>query len=222
VTDENRGITEANRRDAEVIWGYHQMGHEVRPCSAAVGLGSHDLGVATFSAELYRAGLFPVLVFSGATSSATAARFPRGEAVHYREHAVGLGVPEKAILIEPMATNTGQNIEFARAVLHKAGVRVDSLLLISMPYMERRAYATCRKAWPSVDVVCASAPLTFEEYAKSIGDERMVIEMMVGDMQRVIEYPKRGFAIEQIVPANVRIAYDRLVRAGFDDWLIKP
>jgi hypothetical protein len=81
------GVTEDDLQDARLIWDYHQMGHSLRPCSAAIGLGSHDLGVASYAAELYRAQLFPVLVFSGATSKTTAARFPRGEAVQYREHA---------------------------------------------------------------------------------------------------------------------------------------
>jgi hypothetical protein len=37
-----------------------------------------------------------VLVFSGGNSHTTAARFPRGEAVHYAEHATTLGVPADA------------------------------------------------------------------------------------------------------------------------------
>ena len=77
-------VTGEQRRDAERIWNYHRMGHEPRPVDAAIGLGSHDLGVATFAAELYHAGLFPVVVFSGGNSPTTAVRFPRGEAVHYR------------------------------------------------------------------------------------------------------------------------------------------
>ncbi|MFJ4770422.1 GNAT family N-acetyltransferase [Streptomyces uncialis] len=38
------------------------MRHEVRPVDVAIGPGSHDLGVATHAADLYRAGLFPTLV----------------------------------------------------------------------------------------------------------------------------------------------------------------
>lgn len=220
MNDRRPGITTANWQDAEVVWNYHQMGHELRPCSVAIGLGSHDLGVAIFAAELYQAGLFPTVVFSGATSKTTAARFPRGEAVHYREHALGLGVPDSAILVEPKAGNTGQNIDFSRAVLREAGVPVESVLLISKPYMERRAYATCRKVWPEIEVVCASEPLAFDDYVKSIGDERLVIDMLVGDLQRVIEYPKLGFAIEQDVPADVQTAYDHLLDAGFDSRLL--
>jgi uncharacterized SAM-binding protein YcdF (DUF218 family) len=221
VTEEHHGTTDTDWRDAKVIWGYHQMRHDVHPCSAAIGLGSHDLGVATFAAELYHGGLFPVVVFSGATSPTTAARFPRGEAVHYREHAVSLGVPDSAILVEPQAGNTGQNIDFSRTLLQAAGVPVESLLLISKPYMERRAYATCRKIWPEIAITCASEPLDFDDYVKSIGDERLVIDMLVGDLQRIIEYPKLGFAIEQDVPGQVQAAYDRLLRAGFDSRLLK-
>ncbi|HEX3785287.1 MAG TPA: YdcF family protein [Pseudonocardiaceae bacterium] len=196
------------------------MGHVLRPCSAAIGLGSHDLGVASFAAELYRAGLFPVVVFSGATSRTTVARFPRGEAVHYREHALEMGVPDDAILVEPKAGNTGENISLSRALLGQAGIEVRSLLLISKPYMQRRAYATCRKVWPAVDVICASEPLTFDDYVKSIGDERLVIDMLVGDLQRIVEYPEQGFAIAQDVPEPVEAAYRRLLAAEFDSRLL--
>lgn len=219
---EQRQLTEEQFQDATLIWTYHQMGHRLRPCSAAIGLGSHDLGVATTAATLYRAGLFPVLVFSGGNSPTTRARFPRGEAVHYREHALALGVPDEAILVEPNATNTGQNITLSRALLAEAGVEVDSLLLISKPYMERRAYATCRKLWPEADIVCASQPLDLADYTSSIGDAQLVTDMLVGDLQRLIEYPKRGFAIEQDIPAPVYEAYERLLQAGFNNRLIHP
>ncbi|MEU6222533.1 YdcF family protein [Streptomyces sp. NPDC047042] len=217
---QQRLITEKQFHDATLIWNHHQMGHELRPCSAAIGLGSHDLGVAGTAADLYRAGLFPVVVFSGGNSPTTRARFPRGEAVHYREHALSRGVPDEAILVEPKAANTGQNIVLSRALLAEAGVAVESLLLISKPYMERRSYATCRKLWPEAEVVCASEPLELDDYIKSIGDEKLVIDMLVGDLQRVIEYPKLGFAVEQEVPRDVMEAYERLVRAGFDSRLV--
>jgi uncharacterized SAM-binding protein YcdF (DUF218 family) len=214
-------ITEDQWHDAEAIWNYHQMGHELKPCDAAIGLGSHDLGVATFSVELYRAGLFPVVVFSGGNSPTTAKRFPRGEAVHYRERARHLGLPDSAILVEPKAGNTGQNVELSRAVLAGHGYEPHSLLLISKPYMERRAFATCRKVWPEVEVICASEPLKFDDYVQSIGDEKLVIDMLVGDLQRVIEYPKLGFAIEQNLPTDILAAYGRLLSAGFDSRLLR-
>ncbi|TFI22195.1 YdcF family protein [Streptomyces sp. 4R-3d] len=222
MSDNQQAITEDQRQQAKLIWDHHQMHHEIRPADVAIGLGSHDLGVAAFSAELYRAGLFPHLVFTGGNSPTTAAVFPRGEAVHFREHAIELGVPASAILLEPNAGNTGQNITLSRAVLATAGITPKTVLLVSKPYMERRSFATARKLWPEVGIICASEPLEFDDYLKSIGDEKLVIDMLVGDLQRVIEYPKLGFAIAQDVPEDVRAAYESLVADGFDSRLVKP
>jgi uncharacterized SAM-binding protein YcdF (DUF218 family) len=214
------GPSPAELRDARIVWDFHRMGHELRACDVAIGLGSHDLGVASYAAELYHRGLFKVVVFSGASSPTTRARFPRGEAVHYRERAMALGVPDASILVEPRAVNTGQNITLSRRLLEQTGVRSPSVMLISKPYMERRAYATCRKVWPAVEPVATSEPVAFDEYADGIGDVVLVMEMLVGDLQRVIEYPRLGFAVEQDVPSEVLEAYGRLVGAGYISRMI--
>lgn len=206
--------------DALLLWDHHLMHHDPRPCSVAIGLGSHDLGVADMTVRLYQGGMAPLIVFTGATSPTTRARMPRGEAVHYRERALELGVPDRAVLIEPRARNTGENIRFSRAVLEEAGVPISSVLLVSKPYEERRAHATARKLWPGVAFVCASAPVTFEEYLASIQNDRMVIDMLVGALQRLMIYPARGFMAADPVPDDVAAAYERLCRAGFTSRLI--
>jgi uncharacterized SAM-binding protein YcdF (DUF218 family) len=215
-------LTEQERRDALLLWHYHRLGHEPRPCDAAIGLGSHDIGVATHAAALFRRGFFPVVVFTGASTPTTRHRFPRGEAVHYREHARALGVPDSAILVEPDATNTGANIVNSRAVLAAAGYRPHRVLLISKPYAQRRSLATARRLWPEIEVVCASMPGGFDAYVRSIGDERLVVDMMVGDLQRILDYPARGFTVPQEVPAEVLGAYRRLRAAGFVGRAVPP
>ncbi|WBO64934.1 YdcF family protein [Streptomyces camelliae] len=206
--------------DARRLWDYHQMGHVLRPCSVAIGLGSHDLGVADTAVDLYKRGMAPLLVFTGATSPTTRERMPRGEAVHYRERALELGVPSSAVLVEPNARNTGENIRLSRALLEVAGVGVSSVLLISKPYEERRAYATARKLWPEVEIVSASTPMTLEEYAESIQDARLVIDMLVGALQRLLIYPEQGYMISLPVPDDVLEAYERLCREGFTSRLL--
>ena len=95
-----------------------------------------------------------------------------------------------------------------------------SVMLISRPYQQRRAYATCRRLWPEVEVVCASRPLPLEEYIESIGDVDRVINMLVGDTQRITVYAERGFAVPQDVPEHVHRAFTRLVDAGYTSRLI--
>ncbi|MFD5893766.1 YdcF family protein [Streptomyces sp. NPDC060366] len=206
--------------DARKLWDFHQMHHEPRPCSVAVGLGSHDLGVADTAVDFYRRGMVPLIVFTGATSRTTEERMPRGEAVHYRERALALGVPAAAVLVEPRARNTGENIRFSRALLAQADVAVSSVLLISKPYEERRAYATARKLWPEVEIVSASTPMTFEAYVDSIGDARLVLDMLVGALQRLMIYPKQGFMIPQPVANDVAAAYERLRQGGFTSRIV--
>lgn len=67
--------------DARLLWDYHRMRHGPRPCSGAVGLGSHDLGVADVTVVLYPQAMASGIVCTGATSPTTRARMPRGEAV---------------------------------------------------------------------------------------------------------------------------------------------
>lgn len=208
--------------DVRTLWDYNRMGHEVRAVDVGIGLGSHDIGVATYAAELFRPGVFPAVVFTGATAPTTVMTFPRGEAVHYREHAVALGVSANDILVEPRATNTAENIDFSRALLRDSGRAVESVMLICRPYQQRRSYATCRMRWPEVEVVCGSLPESLDDYVARIGDVERVVTMLVGDTQRVWRYAAEGWAIEQDVPEKVRAAYDRLVAAGFTGRLLPP
>jgi uncharacterized SAM-binding protein YcdF (DUF218 family) len=220
VSDNQQTITEDQWHRAARIWDYHQLHHQPRPVDVAIGLGSHDLGVATHAAELYHQGMFPHIVFTGANAPTTIQRFPRGEAVHYREHAITLGVPAEVISIETDATNTSENLTNTRQILADADVRPASVMLVSRPYQQRRAYATCRKIWPEVDVVCSSQRLPLDEYIAGIGDVDQVITMLVGDTQRITEYARQGFAIEQPMPDHVHRAYHRLVDAGYTSRLI--
>ncbi|MEU7985277.1 YdcF family protein [Streptosporangium canum] len=213
-------VPDVLRADVETLWNYHDMHHAVRPADVGIGLGSHDLGVATYTADLYLQGLFPLIVFTGANAPTTVSRFPRGEAVHYKAHAVERGVPEEAVLVESQATNTGENFTYTRALLAQHEITVTSAVLISRPYQQRRAYATCKKLWPEIEITCASLPLSLDDYVESIGDVDRVINMLVGDTQRITEYAKKGFAIEQPYPDEVRVAFERLVDAGYTSRLI--
>jgi uncharacterized SAM-binding protein YcdF (DUF218 family) len=213
-------LPEELRDDVAVLWDYHNMHHQIRPVDVGIALGSHDLGVAIFAAEQWHAGMFPTIVFTGANAPTTKDRFPRGEAVHYREHAVSLGVPPEAILIEPNARNTSQNLEFSRALLADHNIAAASVMLISRPYQQRRAYATCRKVWPDVDVISASRPLPLNEYVEFIGDVDLVVNMLVGDTQRITVYAEQGFAVAQPIPAEVQAAYQRLVKQGYTRRLV--
>lgn len=213
-------IPEGLRADVETLWNYHNMQHELYPCDVGVGLGSHDLGVAVIAVQLFLQEMFPWIVFTGANAPTTVERFPRGEAVHYAEYAWEKGVPSASVLIEPAARNTSENITFTRDLLTKNDIEVKSLILMSRPYQQRRAFATCKMVWPEVDVLCASLPLSLDDYVVSIGDARKVIDMLVGDTQRIDVYARLGFAIPQVIPPSVEASFSRLVEKGYTSRLV--
>ncbi|WP_238019971.1 YdcF family protein [Dactylosporangium sp. AC04546] len=203
-----------------MLWDYHNMHHELRPCDVGIGLGSHDLGVAIIATDLYHRGLYPLLVFTGANAPTTTERFPRGEAVHYAEYAIEHGVPTDAVSVEPTATNTQQNFERTRQLLNTRRTNVRSAIVMSRPYQQRRAYATAEKLWPELDVICASNPQSLDDYVRSIGDVHKVINMLVGDTQRITVYAQKGFANPQHVPTAVETAYLHLIDAGYTSRLL--
>lgn len=206
--------------DVRTLWEFNHMGHEPRSVDVGVGLGSHDLGVADHVVDLFGQGFFPWIVFTGANAPTTISRFPRGEAVHYRERAIARGVPDDVILVEARARHTVENIQFTAALLGERGIDPESVLLVSRPYRQRRAYTICRKHWPDVTVVCSSLPLSLDDYVAAIGDEDLVVNMLVGDTQRLWVYAEKGWAIEQEVPPAVGAAYRRLVDAGYTARLL--
>ncbi|CAM5703525.1 YdcF family protein [Streptomyces californicus] len=62
--------------------------------------------------------------------------------------------------------------------------------------------------------------MSLSQYVDSIGDDRLVIDMLVGALQRLLIYPAQGFMIHEPVQDDVLEAYERLCLAGFTSRLI--
>jgi hypothetical protein len=106
-------------------------------------------------------------------------------------------------------------------LLDRDGIHPASATIVSRPYQQRRAYATCRKLWPELDVICSSRPQSLPDYLASIGDQDKVLHMLVGDTQRIWVYADQGFAAPQDVPDDVMRAFSRLVAAGYTQRLVE-
>ena len=76
--------------------------------------------------------------------------------------------------------------------------------------MERRSLATFEKR-PGKELRVTSPQLEFEAYCNEEIPMERVINIMVGDLQRIRIYPSRGFQIEQVIPDEVGDAYEQLI-----------
>jgi uncharacterized SAM-binding protein YcdF (DUF218 family) len=209
---------------AETIWSYHRMNHEVAKADAILVLCSHDERVAERGAQLFLEGWAPLLIFSGGHGAITKTLWNEPEAERFARIAEGLNVPRASILVEPHSTNTGENIEFTRRLLHERGLNPQRFIVVQKPYMERRSYATFRKLWPEKELIVTSPQVSFRDYLAEYANHNLstadVVSIMVGDLQRIKLYPARGYQIAQEIPDEVWGAFEGLVRAGYDKYLI--
>jgi uncharacterized SAM-binding protein YcdF (DUF218 family) len=200
---------------ARIVWDYHLVRHPLRRSDCIIALGSHDTRVAEWAAEVFLEGWAPLLVCSGHLGALTGGTWTRSEAEVFAEVAVARGVPRERVLLEDRSTNTGENVAFSRRLLVERGLEPRTAIAVQKPYMERRTLATFEARWPELNVRVPSPQIGFDAYPA--GDIRKddVIHIMVGDLQRLLVYGKRGWSAPQDVPPAVMEAYERLVAAGY-------
>jgi uncharacterized SAM-binding protein YcdF (DUF218 family) len=207
-------------RWARILWDYHHVNHALAPADCIIVLGSHDPRVAERGAEVFLTGWAPLIVFSGNLGSLTREIWDRPEAEIFADVAAALGVPRERMLLEARATNTAENVAFSRELLAARGIRPRKAIAVQKPYMERRTLATFHQRWPELEVIVTSPQIPFEAYPNDRISREDVVQIMVGDLQRLTLYAERGWSAPQEIPPQVMDAFDRLVQAGYTSRLV--
>lgn len=197
----------------ETLWDYLQLHQQPDVADLILVLGSNDVRVAEHAAKLYHQGLAPYVLFSGGFGRFTQGVFNHSEAETFAAIAKDAGVPEHAILLETQSTNSGENLHFSHQLLVQQAWPAKRILLVQKPYMERRAYATFMQQWPeSVESVQVTSPAgSFFDYLSSELTSDFVLNAMLGDFERIRDYPALGFQITQPIPESVMQAYQALL-----------
>ena len=216
-------MTEAVFHDLRVLWDYMRLDMTPEPADVIVGFGCYDEDIPLRAAELWKQGLAPWVVFTGGLGRNTSGLFRTTEAERFAAIAMKAGLPESAILLETRSANSAENFLFTKALLETRRVPARKILAVHKPYMERRVYAAAAVYWRSADFILTSPQMTIPEHvraAETVGmTERGVIETVVGDVQRMELYARKGYQIPQEIPPAVRAAYSRLIAAGYTGQL---
>lgn len=196
------------QQHAKILWGYLCLGQPCVPMDAIFALGSDATRVAVRAAQLWHEGYGSHVIVSGVSEGYRYASI-------VREH----GVPEHRIIVEPLATNTGENIEFTKKLLAEHGYTFRSFVLVQKPYMERRVYATFRKVWPEARCCVTSPQIPFEQYVRDEAAREQLVHYLVGTLYRIQTYPALGFQTEQVLPEDVLQSYQWLCAHGYTNTL---
>lgn len=209
---------------AQTVWDYHHLNQKLKKAGAIMVLGSHDLRVAEYGIELFKKGYAPLIIFSGGLAhqdDLLNTGWEKSEAETMADLAVKNGVPAENIIIENQSQNTGDNFRFTKKLLEEKSTVCKSFIFVQKPYMERRVWATFKIEWPDKKGIVASPPISFEDYCNEDFPKDKVINIMLGDLQRIKIYARMGFQKPQRIPSKVWQAYQDLLKLGYNKHLLK-
>jgi uncharacterized SAM-binding protein YcdF (DUF218 family) len=210
---------------AKIIYEYMLMHQDLVPMDAIIALGANDIRVADRTYEVWNAGFAPIIICTGGKAHENDINntgWEKSEAEMFEDRLLSLGVPKKNIFLEKDAQSTGDNVKNVKKLLAEEDLQLNNFIVVGKPWNERRAYTTFKKQWPEVNIIMTSPQLSYNEYMNT-GEvpKDVLLNVMVGDFQRIKEYPKLGFQIEQEIPEHVWEAYEKLVQIGYTKYLIK-
>ncbi len=207
----------------QIIWNYMKLNHKLEKADCIIAFGSHDLKVAERSAQLFLEGYAPLLIITGGLGKATEGVWEKTESEIFADIAIHMGVPKNKILLESKSTNTGENILFTKQLIKSNNIKFNTIIGVQQPYMERRLYAALRKQWEEVDCIITSPIISMYEYFNDVLNtdvsKEELINIIIGDFQRIDSYAKKGYQIPQDIPDEVWQAYNNLIRLGYNKYI---
>lgn len=191
------------------------------PVTWAIGLGCADLRVAQCAAQLIQQGFANRLLFSGGYGRLTRQHFQQTEAEIFAAEAVRLGVPASSIVLETNASNTQENIRNSFVLLPPADLSA-GVTLVCRTIFRPRVAAVMALQNAQQDFQLVSPELTYAQYAANADEQHLARHMMVGEIDRLLHYPARGWQAKLEIPSIVIAAYEILIRAGYQHYLVTP
>ncbi|WP_345424588.1 YdcF family protein [Halioxenophilus aromaticivorans] len=211
------------------LWQYlnsYQL-QPLAPCRWLLVMGCADTRVAEYSAQLYHQGRAQHLLFSGGRGRVTKTQFAQSndtEASVFADIAHAQGVPKEHLYCEPTATNTAENVtrsfEFFRTGPVAEFSGSEPLLVVCRNIYRPRVAATLQRWQPEQAFLLASPPLTYAQFVSAQQTLPGVRHSMVGEINRLVHYPQRGWLPPVAIPEGVMQAYQVLLQAGFSEQLV--
>lgn len=187
-----------------------------------MALGNHDsYNMARQAARLYQLGHAKKIIVTGGVEREfhfgdSKQKITKSEAQFMAAVCQRYGVPANDIIIENTSTNTGENFGHTAALLDKKGLCADFFIVVTIPYVTRRAKATGLKNWPNANLFLVGTERKLSDYLKfPFADRTRIINQMVGTFERILAYPEQGFQVAMPVTYKAYHAYVALKKLGY-------
>ena len=191
------------------------------PADAILGFGMFDLSLPVFCGELYAQGRAPRIIFTGGIGAGTG-DLGQPEADAWRDALFDAypDFPHERLIIENRSTNTAENIAYTAALLERDhptlvfGRSLQTALVVASPSRMRRVKLTLQHLQPALRVIrCLPRATSFDrEHALYAAQGQDYFAHLVGELDRIVGYPTRGWIAAEPLPPAIAAAHTILTR----------
>lgn len=197
------------------IFEYLYLNDPIEKCDVVIGFGHFDLRIASQCYALYRKKFASKIIFTGGIGAGTA-DLPKPEADAFMDHLLALDpqINPNDIIKENQSTNTAENILFTQRLLAEINPDfnfqrgITSALLVANPYRQHRVYLTCRKHLHHLKFLNTPPESNLNTEIDLFQSKGFRLDdLMLGEVDRLIDYGKKEWIEPADIPKKVLEAY---------------
>jgi uncharacterized SAM-binding protein YcdF (DUF218 family) len=189
---------------------------------AIIGFGVFDLNLPRFCGDLFMAGVAPMIIFTGGIGAGTGdLGGPEADAWRAALRTSHPTVPDRNVILENRSANTAENIQFTATLLARdypdlafgAGIR--RVTIVASPSRLRRVALTLKQLQPQLRVIRRLPSVDFA-LERELYERNGVnyLAHLCGELDRIIEYPNRGWIAAEPLPPAISAAHAVLRRTS--------
>lgn len=217
-------LTDVNRQYIQTIRNYMCLTNAAEKADCIFLPWSSYTKHLPYVANLYHQWYAKYILCSGKWSPYLDHGFEMTEEEHYATVLIKSWVPDEYIIRERKATNTWENFRFGYKALHERNCR--SILIIQKPFFARRAQATAQyehyKNRRPEKIIAHAQPMTMDEYNATTSKKNPSwIDILVGDLHRIIVGNRQKRIVHQEIPNDVIDSYVALITKWYTQMMMQ-
>lgn len=181
------------------------------PIDAVMGFGTFDLTLPVFCGDAFFRNRAKKIIFTGGIGAGTAdLGLPEADAWAQTALAAFPELRREHLILENGSTNTAENIQFTAALLARDypdfqfGAGLHHAIVVASPSRLRRVKLTLQQLQPRLRITRALPPVDFaREFRVHESKGIPYLAHLTGELDRIVDYPARGWIAAEPLPVAV-------------------
>jgi len=202
-------ILDTMQKSVITLWDWLALEDQPEECNLIFLFGGSIIEIAEKGRELYERGLSSHIIATGNKGTFGNPDWKKPIAKMFADYLIDHDIPKAALTTQSTSMNTLEDVTQGLSLLDQQGIRHDSVILVSRPVHQRRAYATYKMHDPNARIMNAPCNETHPSQMDNTALKEVALRC-VQEYERLTQYAAKGDLCEQQVPPNVRAEYEEL------------